>query len=310
MLVQLQKDHPNDVSFTFRHFPLPNHPLSFKAATAAEAAGNQGKFWEYDEMLFANQGEWVTLSADQFNTYLVDHAKTLGLDAAKFETDMNSKEINDRIDGYEKRAEQVGIDHTPYLLLNGLPYSGPIDINSLESILGLFQLEKRQYSYCPPMIIDVKKQYIATLKTEKGDIQIQLFPDKAPLAVNSFVFLAKNGWFNNTTFHRVIQGFIAQAGDPSGSGYGGPGYTFKNEISTQTFEDPGLVGMANAGPDLNGSQFFITFGPAHNLDGSYTIFGQVISGMDVAQKLTLRDTQKDPSAAPGDKLISVTIQEK
>ena len=111
-----------------------------------------------------------------------------------------------------------------------------------------------------------KKQYIATIHTEKGDIVIQLFPDKAPLAVNSFVFLARQGWFDGVTFHRVIPGFAAQAGDPSGTGKGNPGYFFNNEISDLKFDKPGMVGMANSGPDTNGSQFFITFAPAAHLE--------------------------------------------
>ena len=139
---------------------------------------------------------------------------------------------------------------------------------------------------------------------------MQLFPDKAPLAVNSFVFLARQGWFDGVTFHRVIPGFIAQAGDPSGTGRGNPGYFFNNEISDLKFDKPGMLAMANSGPDTNGSQFFITFAPAANLDGSYTIFGQVISGLDVAEKLTPRDTSQGGNLSPGDKIISVIIEEK
>ena len=105
------------------------------------------------------------------------------------------------------------------------------------------------------MVIDPAKQYIATLKTEKGDIVIQLFADKAPLAVNSFVFLAREGWFNGVTFHRVLPGFVAQAGDPSATGMGGPGYFFRNETNDLLYDKPGMVGMANSGADSNGSQF-------------------------------------------------------
>ncbi len=309
-MAQLYKDHPNDVYITFRHFPLPNHPLSFTAATAAEAAGNQGKFWEYDEALFAKQDEWVTLSADQFNTYLADLAKSLGLDVNKFQQDFTSQATKDKVSAALKRAEDAGVDHTPYLLINGQPYNGSADAETLGTLLNYFKLQNRMYNYCPPMVIDTKKQYTATLKTDKGDIVIQLFPDKAPLAVNSFVFLAQNHWFDDITFHRVLTGFVAQTGDPSGSGYGYPGYYFKNETSDLTYDKEGMVGMANSGPGTNGSQFFITLSPAHNLDGKYTIFGQVISGMDVVSKLTLRDTTKNPAAPPGDKLISVTVTEK
>ncbi|HNB53730.1 MAG TPA: peptidylprolyl isomerase, partial [Anaerolineales bacterium] len=139
------------------------------------------------------------------------------------------------------------------------------------------------------MIIDPSQTYIATIQTAKGNIVIKLLADKAPLAVNNFVFLATNGWYDKVTFHRVLQGFMAQGGDPSGTGYGGPGYAFQNEDAGLSFDREGLLAMANAGPDTNGSQFFITFGPAEHLDGGYTIFGEVIEGMDVVKSLTLRD---------------------
>ncbi|MDO9301200.1 MAG: peptidylprolyl isomerase, partial [Anaerolineales bacterium] len=118
------------------------------------------------------------------------------------------------------------------------------------------------------------------------------------------------GWFNGVTFHRVIPGFMAQAGDPSGTGQGNPGYFFNNEISDLKFDKPGMVGMANSGPDTNGSQFFITYAPAAHLDGVYTIFGQVLSGLDVAEKLTPRDPDQGAALLPGDKILSVDMEEK
>ena len=160
------------------------------------------------------------------------------------------------------------------------------------------------------MSIDPAKQYIATLKTEKGDIVIELFPDKAPIAVNNFVFLARNGWFDGITFHRVLPGFVAQSGDPSGTGFGGPGYAFVNETSELKYDKPGMVGMANSGKDSNGSQFFITFAPAPQLDGGYTIFGQVVSGMDIATNLSPRDPANTLDLPPGDQILSVTIEER
>jgi cyclophilin family peptidyl-prolyl cis-trans isomerase len=129
--------------------------------------------------------------------------------------------------------------------------------------------------------------------------------------VNSFVFLARQGWFDGITFHRVLPGFVAQTGDPSGTSQGNPGYMFNNEIDpTLKFDQAGIVGMANSGPDTNGSQFFITYAPAPNLNGGYTIFGKVLSGMDVLEQLTPRDPQPGLSLPPGNKLIKVTIEEK
>jgi cyclophilin family peptidyl-prolyl cis-trans isomerase len=168
----------------------------------------------------------------------------------------------------------------------------------------------KQYDAAPPMTIDTNKHYLATVKMENGgEFVVELFPDKAPLTVNSFVFLANQGYFDGVTFHRVIDGFMAQGGDPTGTGTGGPGYMFKNENNDLKFDKPGVVAMANAGPDTNGSQFFITYDPQDYLNGSYTIFGQVISGMDVVNGITRRDPQSNPSFT-GDAIKSITISEK
>ena len=186
-------------------------------------------------------------------------------------------------------------------LSNRTPAKQPIEVPPITS---------KQYDAPPPMTIDVNKQYFATVKLVKGgEFVIHLFPDKAPIAVNSFVFLAREGYFTSVTFHRVLEGFMAQTGDPTGSGMGGPGYEFVNEDNDLTFASAGVVAMANAGRDTNGSQFFITFGPAEHLNGGYTIFGQVTEGMDVVNSITLRDPDKNPDY-PGDAIQSITINEQ
>jgi cyclophilin family peptidyl-prolyl cis-trans isomerase len=168
----------------------------------------------------------------------------------------------------------------------------------------------KQYSAAPPMTIDPAKQYLATVKMAKGgEFVIQLYPDKAPVTVNSFVFLAREGYFDGVTFHRVLAGFMAQTGDPSGTGSGGPGYQFENEDSDLVFDKAGVVAMANAGRDTNGSQFFITYAPVEHLNGDYTIFGQVISGMEVVKDITRRDPQTNPKFS-GDVIESITITEQ
>ena len=167
-----------------------------------------------------------------------------------------------------------------------------------------------QYDAAPPTTIDVNKQYFATFKMAKGgEFVVQLFPDKAPKTVNNFVFLARDGYYDGVTFHRVLEGFMAQGGDPTGTGMGGPGYQFENEESDLTFDKAGVVAMANAGRDTNGSQFFITFGPAPQLNGGYTIFGQVIEGMDVVNGIKRRDPQQQPDY-PGDAIETITIAEE
>jgi cyclophilin family peptidyl-prolyl cis-trans isomerase len=165
-----------------------------------------------------------------------------------------------------------------------------------------------QWDQPPEFTLDQNKIYLATLKTEKGDIQIELFADRAPITVNNFVFLAEQGYYDGTTFHRVLPDFMAQGGDPSGTGGGGPGYRFDDEIDLDTFfNEAGYFAMANGGPDSNGSQFFITFRPTMHLNGNHTIFGRVVEGMDVALSLTLRNPNEQPDFE-GDILEQVTIE--
>ena len=147
------------------------------------------------------------------------------------------------------------------------------------------------------MIIDTSKQYTATIETEKGDLVLELFAADVPITVNNFVFLAREGFYDGVTFHRVIPGFMAQGGDPTGTGRGDPGYKFPDEFSEHTHV-AGALSMANAGPDTNGSQFFVTYTPQHHLDGKHSVFGQLIEGMDVLEKLT-----------NGNVMIRVTIEE-
>ncbi|MBE3066516.1 MAG: peptidylprolyl isomerase [Chloroflexi bacterium] len=161
------------------------------------------------------------------------------------------------------------------------------------------------------MLIDMTKQYFATIKMAKGgEFVIQLYPDKAPITVNSFVFLARQGYFDGVTFHRVLEGFMAQGGDPTGTGSSGPGYTFANEANDLKFDKAGVVAMANTGqPNSNGSQFFIMFGSYDLSESDYTIFGQVISSMDVVNAITRRDPAQNPNFT-GDAIESITITEK
>lgn len=159
----------------------------------------------------------------------------------------------------------------------------------------------KQYRSYPEMVIDPKKSYTGKIQTNKGDIEIELFVKDAPLTVNNFVFLAQDGFYDGVIFHRVIPGFVAQGGDPTGTGRGGPGYKFDDEVSRRNIPQrhaTGSLSMANAGPNSNGSQFFIVYGPQPHLDGKHTVFGAVTKGMDVALKLK-----------NGDKMITIEIYE-
>jgi cyclophilin family peptidyl-prolyl cis-trans isomerase len=166
----------------------------------------------------------------------------------------------------------------------------------------------KQYDAAPPMVIDPAKHYTATIATANGDIVVELFADKVPATVNNFVFLARDGYYDGVTFHRVIPNFMAQTGDPTGTGRGGPGYRFADEFDPSLrHEGPGVLSMANAGPGTNGSQFFITFKATPHLDGKHAVFGKVTSGMDVVYSIP----ERDPGSArePGLAMTSVTITE-
>ncbi len=165
----------------------------------------------------------------------------------------------------------------------------------------------KTYSAPPAMTIDTNKKYTATIETAKGKMVLELFAQDAPRTVNNFVFLARDGFYNGTTFHRVIKDFMAQGGDPTGTGMGGPGYMFADEFSKRTHV-AGTISMANSGANTNGSQFFITYVATPWLDGHHSVFGQLVSGMDVLKSLTLRDPNTNPTFK-GDTIIRITIQE-
>jgi peptidyl-prolyl cis-trans isomerase B (cyclophilin B) len=157
----------------------------------------------------------------------------------------------------------------------------------------------KQYSVAPPLAIDPAKNYAATIETSRGSIIVDLFPKEAPKTVNNFVFLAREGFYDGTTFHRVIDNFMIQGGDPTASGRGGPGYKFEDELGAgYKKHQVGSLSMANAGPNTNGSQFFITHIATDWLNGKHTVFGQVRSGQDVVNKVKQGDTIK-----------SITIEE-
>ena len=157
------------------------------------------------------------------------------------------------------------------------------------------------------MVIDTSKKYKAIIETEKGNLVLELFAKDVPVTVNNFVFLAREGYYDGSTFHRVLPDFMAQGGDPTGTGMGNPGYKFNDEF-TQHKHGAGALSMANAGPNTNGSQFFITYTPQPALDGKHSVFGQLIEGMDVLKKLTPRDPSQNPQF-PGTKIIRITIEE-
>ena len=314
ILDKLVENHPNDLRVVYRPIPVPESAVaaldkSELSGRVAIAAGMQEKFWEARDLLHQRYSEWATLPPAEFRAWVLARVEELELDPGRFAADLDGAETTALSDEAYASALALGITNIPTVFINGQLQERPaLSFSGLDSTIGLIALGARQYQSCPPFEIDTSRHYVATLHTEKGDVVIELLPDRAPLAVNSFVFLARAGWFDGTTFHRVLPGFLAQGGDPSGTGQGSPGYYFRNEVYTDLLYDkPGVVGMANSGPDTNGSQFFITFAPQPQLDGGYTIFGQVIDGMDVVESLAPRDPQLSTGLPPGDKILSITI---
>jgi cyclophilin family peptidyl-prolyl cis-trans isomerase len=258
------------------------------------------------DLLFARQIEWITMTIDAFKIWVTDRAVELGLNAVEFTTGLASAAYAGLAQTAFDQGVASGIPGAPFLLINGRIYSGPTDYDNLSVIVRLYKLQERQYQSCPPMIIDPALDYTATIVTEHGDIVIELLPANAPLAVNNFVFLALDGYYDGVTFHRVFPGYLAQTGDPSGTGFGGSGYAFVREDNGLLFDTPGTVALDS---EANGSQFFITYVPLPSLDGSYTIFGRVIEGLDVLEALAGRDPASGVNQPPGDSIHKVLIEE-
>jgi len=309
---RIQKHFVKRLRFVFRNFPLNEmHPHAESAAESAEFAGARGKFWEMHDLLFDKEAEWSALAPAAFQPWAMQQAASLGMDPAKFQSDFNGKTVADRLQQAIQSTATQPIA-PPIMFVNGSsPYTGLADFASLDTVVRMEALTARQFSACPPWVIDPLKQYIATLHTSKGDVVIQLLPDKAPLAVNNFVILARGGWYDGITFYKMLPDFLVMTGDPSETGMGNTGYLFQTEISAGLhFDQAGMVAMDNSGPNTNSGRFFITLSPAEQFYGQYTIFGQVISGMPVLSALTARNPQPGMVLPPGDELINVTIVEK
>jgi len=193
------------------------------------------------------------------------------------------------------KARQTRMGSTKKKLLIGL---GVVIAVVLIVVIATIPEKLKTYSAPPPMTIDTSKQYTATIETEKGNLVLELFASDVPMTVNNFVFLARDGFYDGLTFHRVVPDFVVQGGCPIGDGTGGPGYRFDDEITEHTHV-AGALSMANSGSNTNGSQFFITYTPQHHLDGDHSVFGQLVEGMDVLERIE-----------KGDVMIRITIEEK
>ncbi len=285
------------------------HDKAVISAEASEAAGAQGKFWEMHDLLYERQREWGARPVGEVPETFAAYAEELGLDVARFRDDLEKGTYRETVQQAYDAAVELGLGGTPTLFLNGQLYEGPRDDFYMVGLIKLFGYNGPQYGAPPAMSIDPSKSYFASFETSQGTFCAELFAEQTPQTVNSFVFLANEGFFNGVPFHRVLPGFVAQSGDPTGGGFGGPGYRFDDEIDPDlTHDGQGILSMANAGPNSNGSQFFITYRAAPELDGKHAVFGRVVEGWNVVEDLSPRDPQQDPYA-PADTIVKVTIGE-
>jgi cyclophilin family peptidyl-prolyl cis-trans isomerase len=267
------------------------------------------------DILFEQQTLWLELDQETFQEWLVQQAAGLEMDTDQFLSDLDDPALSRLVEEQSQQALLLDTTTAPVVLVNGNPI--PMYVESVISfyywlenlMIPAGRLTNMQFSQCPEITIDPEANYLATLYTEKGEIVIALYADKAPFAVNSFIFLAENDFYDNITFFQVIAGQLALTGDPSNTGWGNPGYLYSLEVGLDdSFDRPGLVAMWNSGPTSNGSQFFITYTALPELNGQYTIIGEVITGMEVLNSLTPRNAQLDPLAPPGDTITDVTIE--
>lgn len=310
ILKQIRLLHADELRFIFLPILRTGSEMDLQAVRLVEAAALQEGFWEMHDLLFASYLEWAELDAQAFEQWAIQRAGEIGLDSARLGADLAGAEVQQRLT--QALAVSAGMQSYPLPLLyinSNSPYEGLADLASLDAVIRLESLTARMFSRCPDWVIDPTRQYIAILETSRGQVVIQLFPDKAPLAVNNFVFLAQQGWFDDLTWHRVLSGSLAASGDPSGTGYGNPGYYFEVEMPPGlSFDRPGMLAMDNRGIGTNGSQFFISLAPNSQLNGGYTILGQVLDGMDVLAALAPRLPQPGIYLPPGDDLIRVSIE--
>ncbi len=324
LLDAFQAMYPDEVQIVFRLRPFQEsfHDKSYIASQAMVAAGMQGKFNEFKAFIFERQYQdtadeeqaamsedefWGSLAAEDFDAWLEARVPALGIDYTQLYEDMYSDEVVAKVKAFGDDASAIGITGTPTLLINGYQWpesSRGIDIFTI--YLRLLKNRDVELDECAPTVIDESKAYSATIATTQGDIVVDLFPDKAPMAVNSFVYLAQQGWYDDLPILSSAEFLLS--GDPSDTGYGGAGYAFMDEPNDLTFDEPGMLAVYSIWPGYgyNGSMFFINKTALVEQEDR-VIFGQVTEGLDIVENIELRsnifETVKD-------KVLGITINEK
>lgn len=290
----LREQYGDDLRFVYRHLPLISmHDKALITAEATEAAAAQGKFWEMHDLLYERIQEWTPLSEEQLLDTLVEYARDLELDTERFEAELTEQVYRDQLLADYEAYQEYGLMATPSYVINNIFYPTREfgGFGQLEGFIGLVTMQERMYDSPPPQVLEPDEDYSATIRTSKGDIIVQLFNDQAPANVNSFAFLAQEGWYDGLEFFFVDHEQVALSGDPTNSGSPLPmaGYYCGDETTPDlAFDDAGLLAMYTGAPNQNSSSFFITYSPQPDLTGHFTIIGRVTEGMDVAWDLTAR----------------------
>lgn len=302
--------HPGQIRVIYRPFPL--YQIDDKAqlsALGAEAAGRQGKFWPMHDRLVDSYQTWRGLAPADFQVWLVTQAQDLGLDPNRFLDDLTDQALTDELAHKIGAASASGVPGVPFVLLNGRPFLLAIDESQLEAAVRLALLQGDQPSIYPSLDLEPGVDYLADITTNLGRLQIQLYADTAPLAVNSFIQLAQSGWYDRTGAYQVVPGQWVAFGDPTGTGLGDVGYHYPVETDpTRGFNRAGVVGMTNSGPSLNGGRFFIGLVPLPEYDDSHTVIGHVADGLDLLDSLAARSPLADLLTTPELVIRSIRIE--
>jgi len=310
VISELQALHPDDIRLVFREVPLLTiREKSALAAQAAASAAEQGHFWELHDLLYARFAEWSVLTPEGFSAWLIGVAPSAGIDAAMLSNDLQTRRFEPYVADAYNHAVAAGIPGAPFLFFNRDLFMLPPTLENLEANVRLTLLTEHQFSSPPAFTLDLSADYYARIRLNIGEVILDLYEDAAPQAVNSFAFLAQNGWYDGTPAFRVVRGQYVEFGDPTGTGFGTPGYSYGLESSpTVTFDQPGVVGVAGDDPSTNGSRFFVALTSLPMYDGERTVLGQVVSGLDLLDALSARDPLTDLLVDPQAVILNIVIE--
>jgi len=310
----LRDKYGDQLRFVYRHLPLTSiHDKAIITAEATEAAAAQGKFWEMHDLLYEKQQEWTALSEDEIVDQLVEYAEDLELDTERFEEALTEHIYREEILADYEAYQEYGQMATPTYVINKVFYPTREfgGFGQLEGFIGLVAMQDKMYDSVPSQVIEPDQDYVATIQTSKGDIVVELFDDDVPTNVNSFAFLAQDGWYDGLDFFFVDHEQVALSGDPtnSGSALPYPGFTCGDEtVPDISFEEAGMLALYTRAPNRNSSSFFINYTPQPDFTGNFTVIGRVIEGMDVAESLTERTPGADQPAP--DSIETIVIEEE